>query len=253
LTGSSHTRLTPPSEKKFSGDPSGQDYKKAELANARLNAVSEVPDRAILESADFKAIVTGELVSARQPYKPAFTFACQAGHVFLANRLPATSDQSHGFWRRFVVVKFNRRFVSGGAKDTKDEAPAKGREALIAELKAELPGIWAWALEGARRLLARGRFELPVSHHEALAEWRRNADQVQDFVDSCCKPAAEASTWSRARLLYDAYRRWATGTGHRNILTERSFATRLAENVPKRQDNRGSRYALILLHDAEWE
>jgi putative DNA primase/helicase len=226
--------------------------KKADLANARLNSVSELPGRAIVESADFKAIVTGELVSARHPYGRGFNFACRAGHVFLANRLPDTADQSLGFWRRFVIIKFNRNFIPGGPTTSKQEAPAKGRDTMIAELMAELPGIWAWALEGARRLLARARFEKPSSHHEAIAEWRRNTDPVQDFVESCCKPAVEAETWARSRALYEAYRRWAEATGHRQPLTERSFATRLATNTQKRQDNRGARYALVLLRDAEW-
>ena len=230
----------------------GQDYKKADLANARLNAVAELPGRAILDSADFKAIVTGELVSARQPYAPAFNFACRAGHIFLANSLPATPDLSHGFWRRFVVIKFNRKFVPGSPTTSKHQAPAKGRCTMIAELTAELPGIWAWALEGARNLLVRGRFEVPDSHSAVMAEWRRNTDPVQDFIESCCSPAGESETWARSRALYKTYRRWAEAAGHRQPLKERTFATRLAASAHKRHDNRGASYELVVLPDEEW-
>jgi putative DNA primase/helicase len=114
----------------------GQDYARAQLVGSRLNIVSELPEGDILDSGPFKAVASGEQIDGRNPYEKRVTFASVAGLLFAANRLPAVLDGSRGFWRKVLIVSFNRSFENDPARDT-----------MIAHniIAAELPAIAAWA------------------------------------------------------------------------------------------------------------
>ena len=188
----------------------GQEYRRAMLAGKRLNVVNELPEATIIASEAFKAIVTGDPIVGRQIREAPFTFSPEAGHYFAANRLPGTNDQTEGFWRRLIVIEFNRSF-----KDDPERDP------LVAEkiIREHLPGVVRWMLEGAARLLQQGRYTLPSSHDAALAEWRLASDQIALFLHECGELDATAAIG--ATPLYERYRNWALSSGHKRRPRER--------------------------------
>lgn len=195
-----------------------QEYYRAKLEGVRLNSVSELPKAEILRAESLKAIIAGDPIVGRVIRNEPRTIRPVAGHLFAANALPTTDDLSHAFWSRFLVVRFNRVF-----RESEQDKTLADR--IIAE---ELPGIAAWAIEGARRLLQRdpARYTVPASHAEALAEWRGRADQVAQFVDEMCTPTEVLSERASGSDLYRVYRAWADENGHRR-LTNANFADRL--------------------------
>lgn len=222
----------------------GNEYRRALLIGKRLNAVAELPEADIIASESFKAIVTGDPIVGREIRQAPVTFSSIAGHMFAANKLPGTNDQSDGFWRRILVLTFNRSF----AKDA-------GCNPKIATeiIEAELPAIVAWMLQGAVRLFAEGSYTLPSSHDTALAAWRRNADQVALFVDSETRVLrANEQTWGAyAADLYAAYTRWCASNGHRPMASNK-FGGRVRElGHESKKTNTGWRYPLALLTAAE--
>lgn len=193
----------------------GKGFSLADLVGKRLNIVSEIPVREVGESDRFKAVVTGDTVMAERKFQPQFKFAPTAGHLFACNTLPVTRDHSQGYWRRFMVLMFNR------------EIAEHEQDRLLPEtLRGELAGIIAWAIEGAGRLHARGRYTSPKSSELAKADWQVTTDQVRAFVTECvvatrksdrdpadpkgCIPRIATSV----RVLYETYQRWATRSGH---------------------------------------
>lgn len=189
-------------------------YSRAMLVNSRINVVSEMPEGDILDSGPFKAIVAGDEITARNPTERPFSFRPTTGHIFAANTLPMTSDQSHGFWRRMLVVTLNREFSAA----EQDEGL---RRRIVSD---ELPAVAAWALEGAVDLLCRGRYSDPRSSAEAITKWRRGADQVRLFAEECLTVVEEPTTGGAK--LYDAYASWAKRNGH-GALNSNKFAARL--------------------------
>ena len=115
----------------------------AELVGCLLNVVAEMPSGGLLESQRFKDVIAGDNVQAERKFEASFRFRPRAGHFFACNRLPATNDQSRGFWRRFIVIKFNRSFEADPTRD-----PHIAEKILV----DERPGVLAWLVEGARRL-----------------------------------------------------------------------------------------------------
>jgi putative DNA primase/helicase len=92
------------------------------------------------------------------------------------------------------------------------------------ELDAELPGILLWALEGSRRLHARGRFVEPKKGQVLKSLLMKNASPVAAFVmDDCAlDPLAETTKDD----LYEAYHEWCQREG-RTVLGKEMFGRAL--------------------------
>jgi len=186
------------------------DYFRALLAGKLINSVAELPRADIMRGEAFKAIIAGDIVTARQIYKEPITFRPKAGHVMAANTLPGSDDLTAAFWERVHIITFNRVF----AQHERDKT-------LTARIVAtESPGVAFWALQGAARLLARGdhgAYTEPSSHAMVLADWKLRADQVRQYIGDRTRPTTEASRRTQAMVLYSDYKKWAQENGHRPL------------------------------------
>ena len=208
----------------------------AQLAGKLCNLVSELPERDILDSTVFKAVVTGDATQASHKHKDPFTLSCRAAHIFAANKLPGTADQTEGFWRRFVVLPFLRKFEREGAVvDIYQQVVAN-----------ELPGVFARAVQGAERLLRQGGYTEARLSQEQKEEWQEDADQVRQFVSECCSPSGESNL---RKDLYPAYVQWAAEAGHSRLARDK-LGARLKLLGYARRSMLARFYALTLKPDA---
>jgi phage/plasmid-associated DNA primase len=108
------------------------------------------------------------------------------------------SDPSGTIATRFVPVLFHESFLG------------RENDNLTEELAIELPGILNWAIEGWRRLRARGKFRLPPASQEALERMAKKAASILNFVEEECEIASHLS-WRRndCYRAYEAY--WSEG------------------------------------------
>ncbi len=194
----------------------GQEYRRARLAGIRLNAVSELPESDILDSEPFKAVIDGSQIEGRVPREMPFKFRPIAGHIFAGNRLPGTSDQTLGFWRRMMPVTFNRIFK----REEQDAYLA------VKILSGERPAVTAWAIAGAVRLLKQSGYTVPPSVRGAQEDWQRNSDQVRAFYEERCKPIVDDGTGGA--VVYREYVNWASANGHRPLASNKFFLRLLA-------------------------
>ena len=200
----------------------------ASLEGKRANFVSETPSAEILDGGAFKAVVTGDEVTGERKHKDPFEFKPIAGHIFSMNWPLSSTDQSTGFWRRPIVLALSRRF---------DLDPSRRLGAEREVIEKEMPGVVAWAIEGAARAQRQGEFTMPDQSRTIIGEWRDNNDQVRMFL-------SERSDESGiiAGDFYAQYREWATSNGHRNMCTSRVFGLRvMATGAYERTDSHGKR------------
>lgn len=219
----------------------GGEYARADLAGVHLNAVEELPERELLDAEAFKNITTGGLVRARRIYGRPFEFTARAGHVFAANALPSVADVSNGFWRRVLILTFNRSFTNDPER----------RPGLVEEvLAAELPAITSWLVAGAERALERGAYTTPPSHDVALAAWRRDANPVALFVSECTAPLEPGqlpSVWgTRATALYERFTTWASRNGHRPMARNTLGVRLRLMGIEAVHTKSGARYPMTL-------
>lgn len=194
------------------------EYYRAELAGKLINVVNEMPEAEIIGSEAFKSIITGERIEARPIRQPVFHFTPRAGHIFAANTLPASQDATDGFWRRWVVVTFNRTFK--GAADKKE---------LWKSLLEERAQITSWCVAAAAGALQRGTLTIPASSAAAQESWAASTDQVRLFLAECCEPLGCRPVRDGLTLViaHSEYLAWAKEAAFVRPLTRPAFAARL--------------------------
>jgi putative DNA primase/helicase len=141
------------------------------LAGALLNFGSEISDRCDADL--FKKLASGEPVEARKLYKDVFIIRDYARLAFNANVLPKNTEQTTGFFRRFLIVPFTQVI-------TDDE---KDPDLALKIISAELPGVFNWVMRGLRRLRIARRFTTCIAAREALTTYRKESDSVAMFLD----------------------------------------------------------------------
>ncbi len=178
------------------------------LRQKRLNIVSELPATKGGAASVFKEIVSGDLITRRDLYKAAVSFRPRALHLFSANDAPESEDQSGGYWRRWLVLPFNRVVPK-----------EKRRPGLAMELAAEaLPEVAAWALAGASRAVARGALADPPASIDALADMKVRSAPVPLWWSET------ASRYSPGEFvpggeLHRSFLEWAERSGFKNPLS----------------------------------
>jgi putative DNA primase/helicase len=148
------------------------EYHCAALAGKVLNTVGEVDDKRPLTVA-FKNVVGRDLLHGRHVTHRPFSFRNEAAHVFNCNGFPPTEDQTNAFWDRWSGVEFRHT------------RPPENRDDRLAEkiIASELPGVLAWAIEGAQLLAeAGGRFIETVAHTAMIEKWRGRTDSVRSWL-----------------------------------------------------------------------
>jgi putative DNA primase/helicase len=141
-----------------------------QLEHKLANLDPEMSVSAVLADSKIKSVVGGDVISLERKMESKFQVRLFAKLWAAANSLPITRDTSHGFFRRVLILTFNRVF----SEDEQDKN-------LTDELRKELPGIFNWSLEGLHRLLKNNQFTIPESAFQELDEYKANSNDVERF------------------------------------------------------------------------
>ena len=149
------------------------DYHRAALAGKRFNIVPEIDKDKPIPSADFKAMVSADSISARVPHGKVFTFKPWVANWFNGNHFPVTKDRSSAFWRRWYIIHF------------KNVKPESERVLNLEEkiIESELANILFESLTEVQNYLATGLIKEPKAHKGALNKWQNNADSVLSWLN----------------------------------------------------------------------
>jgi putative DNA primase/helicase len=153
----------------------------------------------------FKAIVTGDTISADEKYGQPFQFKPYCKLLFSTNNMPRVGDKSEGYYRRLLILPFNRQF-------NKEERDPKLKYKIAS---SELDGIFLWALNGLKRLRDRGYFEESASMLNVKDEYRKENNNVIIFVEEMS--VLDAHDDISKDDLYQAYNNWCLDSGYRPL------------------------------------
>lgn len=201
------------------------------LAGKLLNTSGELGTAGAISSDRFKSIITGEGVHGRSLYSAPTDVHPEAQHVFACNQLPSfRGGMDRGVRRRLLVVEFDRTIPES------ERIPDIGGR--IAREEPDL--LLAWTVEGAARLLKRGRFAAPVSSQRALDEWSQSADPVLGwFEDRIERATLTVVGGEKPRLstkaAYDDFVSWSQDEGYseRELPKMRTISQRVRATLPK--------------------
>ncbi|MGA2032940.1 MAG: phage/plasmid primase, P4 family [Thermoguttaceae bacterium] len=138
--------------------------------------------------------------------------------MIFTNELPRLGDSSGALAGRMILLRLSTSFY--GREDA----------GLTDRLLTELPGILLWAVEGWRRLRARGYFVQPTAADELLTELNDLTSPVSVFVRECCNVGPEYEV--QRGDLYEAYAKWAKEHGRQHVEDEGGFGRALRAALP---------------------
>jgi len=159
------------------------------------NISYETCPRPELYEEQLKAVVTGDSIECDRKYGQPIKFRPFAKCVFAMNQLPAVNDKSDAFFRRLLILRFCREF-----------SEVEQNKNLASELKAELSGIFNWALAGWRRLEKRTYFEVNENMRAEINNYRNENNSVLLFVNECCDVESAQVSYTEKAQLYKAYK-----------------------------------------------
>lgn len=195
---------------------------RADLRGMRLVSAMEAGEGRSWDEARVKELTGGDTISARLMYGSPFSFTPSHKFWVAANHKPRVSGTDLGFWRRVHLIPF-----------TVTIPEAERDPDLRAKLRAELPGILRWAVEGALEW-RRGGLRPPPAVTQATKEYRSAEDVIGAFLDECTTPGEKVEQ----PALYKTYRAWAERSGER-YLSARAFGEALEERGFQRKRTNG--------------
>ena len=200
------------------------------LTEHKLNLVEELPVSAeVYNISDaekiFKMVTDGAVIPVERKFHSPQEKRAKARCVFLANELPSFVDRSNGLWDRLIILPFTHRF-----RDTDSE-----KANLKYELETELPGIFNWAIAGARKLETLPRFPVPQASREYLAKHRLACDHEAAFLHEAVITDPEG--FCPKQKLYKTYRQWTEDHGYKPFGADR-FNAAVKATFPDAQEKR---------------
>jgi putative DNA primase/helicase len=173
----------------------------ADLPGKTLVVASEQPSSYLASTNTLNAIISGEPLQVERKYRDPVTIIPHAKVCWAMNELPRVADANSGLFRRVKVVGFPK--LPEGQQDPK----------VKRGIETEGAGILNWALEGLRRLNARGHFEIPQGVRDATTQFKERNDVPALFVEDRCVRGTDFEV--PAAKLYRAYSWWCEENGHR--------------------------------------
>jgi P4 family phage/plasmid primase-like protien len=196
----------------------------ASLAGKLANITIETHAKSSVYDSIFKAIVSGDPLTADRKYGHPFTFKPFCKLIFAVNTMPRVDDKTDAFYRRLLILNFERKFE--GEEDNKK---------LKIELLNEIDGIFLWALEGLERLTKNGNFTISADMQQEIEAYRRENNNVLVFVDETCK--IDESYTTTKHILYESYNNWCKKSGYRP-LSIYNFGKELKKHYPSVKEDR---------------
>jgi P4 family phage/plasmid primase-like protien len=141
-----------------------------------VNTYADIPATSLQDVGVFKALVTGDKLTAQHKYGKLFEFRNRAKQIFSGNSIPLSDGEDElAYFKRWVVLRFNSLFK--GSKQDKD---------LIKKLATpeNLSGLFNLALIGLELLERDGFPNIPIQIKRE--EYDRQSISHKRFVEDRC-------------------------------------------------------------------
>lgn len=202
----------------------------ARLKGARMVAASESEEEHHLAEGLVKQMTGNEPISARFMRGEWFDFMPQFTPWFGTNHRPNIRGTDKAVWDRIRLIPFTVRIPD---EDVDQDLPTK--------LRAELPGILAWAVRGCLlwQTVDLSLGNTPPAVRQATDEYRSDMDLLAGFLDECC--TLGETELARSNEIYVAYSDWSKANNEKPR-SARWLAQQLGERGFDRGRDKQSRF-----------
>jgi putative DNA primase/helicase len=199
----------------------------ADLRGARLVSAMETGEGRRLAESLVKQMSGGDKLKGRYMHRDFFEFVPSFKLVMATNHRPGIRGTDHGIWRRIRLIPF----VETIGDDEKD--PTLGQK-----LRAEMPGILAWAVRGCLEWQKEG-LKPPEIVTTETNNYRQSEDVLARFIEERCEIAPGKSC--PATPLFQAWNKWCDENGE-YAGTQTAFGKKITERGYERTRSGGVVY-----------
>ena len=200
----------------------------ARLAGARLVTIGETPEFGSFNESLLKDLTGGDTITARFLHKEFFEFRPQFKLWIRANHKPAIKGTDEGIWRRIRLIPF------------KVTIPPKKRDPdLLEKLRAELPGILIWGVQGYLDWRENG-LQTPSAVRRATKSYRKEQDILGTYLKDCIQK--KRSSHIMAAALYSDYSDWCDSNGETSVSSKQFSAAMEEREYDKKKVEKGMAY-----------
>jgi P4 family phage/plasmid primase-like protien len=183
-----------------------------------VNITGDVGELDKVAEGTLKLFTGCDMLHFNPKYKDPFSARATARIIVATNLRPPFRDRSDGIWRRLVLLPFPVTIP--------EEQQNKN---LADELRAELPGILNWAIEGAKRLRLQRVFTEPSASREAKQEYQLESNPARAFLHESY--TFDATSTIQTTTLYYAYQHFCEMGGYKP-LNEANFGKEVHRSFP---------------------
>lgn len=151
-----------------------------------------------------KNFVSGGHIRVKKLYSQPYEYENRTKLIMLCNRLPDSQDNTHGFYRRLLLIPFDQEFSDAlGNKDPD----------LLEKLLAELPGIFNWVMEGYKRLHKNNRFTEHAASIALVQKYKADTNTILAWANDYIEYTPDKNSSTNRQELYDDYTRFCESNG----------------------------------------
>jgi putative DNA primase/helicase len=171
----------------------------AGLRGARLVTAIETEEGRRWAESRIKSLTGGDKISARFMRQDFFEYTPQFKLIIAGNHKPGLKSVDEAIRRRFNLIPF-----------TVTIPPDERDETLPEKLKAELPGIMQWMIEGCVDWQERG-LAPPEIVTKATAAYLEAEDALAAWIEEVGQ--RDPNAWEKSSDLFASWAAWATKAG----------------------------------------
>lgn len=202
----------------------------ARLKGARLVTSVEPNEGLRINEGLLKQLTGDDAVTARKLYCEEFEFKPEFKLWIATNHKPVIRGTDTGIWRRIHMIPFTVAIPDD-----------KVDRNLSQKLRAELPAIFKWILDGCTLWQQEG-LKMPLAVLNSVKEYRREMDVISAFLNDCCQNSGSVA----AKTLYACYCNWAE-SNNEYCLSNTRFGAEISKRYEKVKTRTGWYYNNISL------
>ena len=189
----------------------------------------------------FKSAITGEPVTTEQKNKDHKRQSFNMAWFYGVNKLPNTTDKTHGYYRRNCIIPFKVKFGTKEevAQGSADKIKVPGIVNSIIQEEQDI--IFMWAYWGLQQLIKNNYVLTPNgASTQAMEEYREDTDTAYTFYKYHIVPSTGTVIYGKE--LYGMYCKWCEDNYY-TPMNPTNFGTQIKSfGVKSKRGNKGIKY-----------
>jgi len=152
-------------------------FASARLESKLANIFSDLEKNELKHTGIIKSLSSGEPIYVQNKNQQGFNLYPFATLIFSTNKFPKVFDQTQGFMRRFLIIKWLRDFEKDPQRDS------NLKEKLLSN-KKEMDIIFSNLMYIAKEIYKNNKFSHSKDWKVIQKMWNESADPVNDFIEN---------------------------------------------------------------------